>query len=431
MSRLLRVALALVALASTAAAQPGGPQLTVQDVIARAVAQAPEIRAARAGLAESKASAEIGGGFRPSASVNTTPGYASGLPVSILGQVPAIGTVEAHSILFDRSMRTGALSAEAEIESAAAEVEARALSTAQAAAELYGRLAADQMMLASAERRAAALETIAARTNSLRNDGRARDLDVMRAELQSSMAGRRLAEARAAVELDELRLRRAIGWPAAEPLRIGGEAFDGVVPAADDLDVARRRDPSLRSLSAQVDRIGQAAALQKNLFQPTLAAQIQYARLFDRFSRFYLNFRPDDFSVGAFVTVPLWTGGRRAASAEKLTAQLQRLTAEKEGRSTAIEIAVREAEADVRLAMAERDLAQRARDLASEGLRLAGILEGEGRGEANDVPAAEAALSDAEDDLARATLHQIVARARLLGLRGELNAQAPGNARHD
>ena len=183
---------------------------------------------------------------------------------------------------------------------------------------------------------------------------------------------------------------------------------------------ALANDPEVRSLGVRIETAQRALALTERLFQPTIAAQIQYSRLFDRFRRYYLNFTPDDFSVGATVSVPFWTGGHRAAASERLAAQVQQLTAEREARRTEVELAIGEAEAELTDALAERELAVRTQTVAEESLRVAEELTREGRGEVNDVPLGQIALADAADAVANARLHVVISRARLLSARGEM-----------
>jgi outer membrane protein TolC len=76
--------------------------------------------------------------------------------------------------------------------------------------------------------------------------------------------------------------------------------------------------------------------------------------------------------------------------------------------------------ADVSEANAESELARRAQEVAREGLRVAEELAREGRGDANDVPAAQIALADAEDEGSSAAAHLTAVVARLRLLRGEL-----------
>ncbi len=266
-----------------------------------------------------------------------------------------------------------------------------------------------------------AYQTVVSRLQALLAEGRARTLDVDRAALQVSTARRAALQAEAAQQLDTLRLRQMIDWPANEPIEMRPEPVEPNAPLpAGSLTVAEQNDPSIRSLNLRIEQLRRATALQRNLFRPTVAAQIQYSRLFNRYSQFYLHFKPDDFSVGATIDLPLWTGGQRAATVSRLAAQLERASAELQQRKQAIELSVREAEAGVKDAVAEIELAGRVHELAAESLRVSQAMAAEGRGEPNDVTLAEASLAEADAEVATAELHLRTARARLAVLRGEL-----------
>ena len=375
--------------------------ISLQDAITKAIAHSPELHALEASVAEAKANAALGDAFRPAASISTTPGYATGLPTAVLGQVPAIASVETHRLLYDASARAEQIGAASQIDATIARLESRKREIAQNVAELYARVAADQVQSASAQRRVTAHETIASRTIALRKEGRVRDLDVDRANLQIANAKRVALQTRNHLELDQLRLDRMVG----EPVTVNGDA---------SLSLSMTGDPELKSLDARIEALQRAVGLQHRLFQPSIAAQAQYMRLFDRYRRYYLNFKPDDFVIGATVTLPIWTGGHRGASAARAEAQLQQLISQRDLRKTEVELVMREAEVDLAQAVAEGDLAARTRAIAAESLRVAEELAKEGRGEANDVPLAQIALADAEDEVANANAHKMTAQAKLL-----------------
>ncbi len=386
--------------------------ISLQDAITRAIAHSPELRALRASVAEAQANAALGDAFRSTASVATTPGYASGLPTAVLGQVPALATVEAHRLLYDPSARADQLGMASQVDATIARLESRKREIAQNVAELYARIAASQVQAASAERRVNAYETIATRTEALRREGRARDLDANRATLQAASAKRGALQAHNRLELDQLRLNRMVG--------------ESVTLAEGDaslsLSMTRAPDPELRSLDSRIESLQRAVNLEQRLFKPTIAAQVQYSRLFDRYRRYYLNFKPDDAVVGATMTLPIWTGGHRAAAAARVKAQLEQLIAQRDLRKTELELAMHEAKADLAQAVAENELAARTQAMAKESLRVAEELAKEGRGEANDVPLAQIALADAEDEVANANAHRVAAQARLLILEGNLTS---------
>jgi outer membrane protein TolC len=379
--------------------------MSLQDAVTKAIAQSPELRALEASVAEAGANAVLGNAFKPSASVSTTPGYATGLPTAVLGQTPAIATVEAHRLLYDPTARVEQIASASEVDAAAARLESRKREIALSVAELYARVAADGVMAGSAEKRVAAYATIASRTDALRKEGRLRDLDVDRAELQVASAKRAALQARSRLDLDQLRLNRMVG----ESVSVTGDA---------SLSLSMTEDPELKALDARIAEMQRALGVQQHMFQPTVATQVQYMRLFDRYRRHYLNFKPDDLAIGATITLPIWTGGQRAATAARVKAQLVQLTAQRDARKTERELALREAQNDLAQAAAEQDVANRARAVAEKSLRIADQLAAEGRGEANDVALAQIAVADADDEVANARAHRAAAAARLSILGG-------------
>jgi outer membrane protein TolC len=181
-----------------------------------------------------------------------------------------------------------------------------------------------------------------------------------------------------------------------------------------------REDPELHALDLRIEALRTAVALANPLWQPSVAAQVQFSRLFDRFRRYYNNFKPNDLSAGVTITLPLWTGGRRAAAAARLTAQLDQLIAGREARRAQLDLANRETTSELHDAQEERVLAERTLDVARESLRVAGQLEAEGRGEVNAVPEAQIAVADAEEDLANADAQVRTVTWRLRFLQKEL-----------
>ena len=393
--------------------------LSMQEAVTRAIAHSPEIRALEAQLLQARANATIADAFRPTASISTTPGYATGLPIAALGQVPAIATVEAHKILYDASARADQIGALSEVEAAESRLESRKREVAQNAAELVARLAADVTLVTSARHRVDAYQIIAVHAEALGREGRARDVDVNRAALQVANANRAALQAQSRLELDQLRLERLTGENVEPTLgRLAPAESRRHVPG-ETLSAAQQNDPELRSLDKRIAAARTVLASEDRLFKPTIFAQIQYSRLFDRYGRYYLNFKPDDFSAAASLTLPIWTSGRRTAAIARVNGQLQELIALRDARRTELELTVREAETDLQQAAAEQNLAEQTVVVARQGLQIAEELEKEGRGEVNDLPLAQIAVADAEDAKAIADSHLTAARARLLIVRGD------------
>ena len=120
------------------------------------------------------------------------------------------------------------------------------------------------------------------------------------------------------------------------------------------------------------------------------------------------------------VVVPVLTGGREEARAFRARAQASRLEAERRAREEALAIEARRADAALGPAALDVSLARRARALGDETVRVARVLDAEGRGEPDGVPKAELELAGAEDELARTEEALVLARLRLLAVRGDL-----------
>lgn len=418
----LVLAFSLVA-GRTAFADSPGP-LTLREVAERAAERAPRVAAARAAAREGAASARAATTLlRPEASISTTPGYSVGLPIGIAGEVPAVFGASARMLVYDASRQGDMLEAKARTEALDGSLEEARSESVRAALVAYARLAADESLVAAAGRRLTAVESLARRAEALVREGRKTTLDSERAALEVARARLKVLDAESDRELDRMDLRRLIGWPdadalvlAEEPLAALPEPQFGAGPAA-----ALSADPVLRSLDRQIEAQQRSAALKARLLQPVVAAAAQYSRLSSvtGYDKYYLNFKNDAFTIGASISLPVFSG-RQAARAAESAARLERLSAERSERDADLRVVTRQAEASAGRAAVEAGLARRAEGIAGESLRLARVMAGEGRGEADGVDRGELEAASAAETAARAALEHFSARIRLLSLRGEL-----------
>ena len=247
MSRTLAL---LVLLSATAGA---AETVSLEQAVNLTLAHSADLRALEARVEQARAEATLADGFRPSASVATTPGYATGLPTAVLGQVPAIGTVEAHRLFYDIESQVDRIGSAARVDAAIAQLAARRREIALETAELYAAAGADTLLVASARRRLAAYQKILETTEALRQEQRARDLDLDRARLQIARAEHRLEGSTTRLELDRLKLSRLAG-EAIEILLVA----DAAAPLpVDSLTAAESRDPELTSLETRIEKLDQ------------------------------------------------------------------------------------------------------------------------------------------------------------------------------
>ncbi|MEX2386016.1 MAG: TolC family protein [Thermoanaerobaculia bacterium] len=427
-SRLLAaagLAAALPALGQ-APAPPGPEALTVRRAAELALERAPHLASTRAAREESDAEASLArDAFHPSAWFTSTPGYTYGLPSTVAGRVPAVAGVEIRQTLYDPARRSGALQAEAAAAGVDAALERACRETVEAAVGAYARCFMDQDRIASARRRVDAAEAIVERVEALTQEGRRTELELERAKLQAARARLKLLNAESDRDLDQLELKRLIGWPGSSPLILAGDP-DGVIPelqAAENLAATRAADPELSSLGREVELLRRSVKLESKRFGPIIEAAAQYQRLakFNDYDKYYLTFTPDNVSIGVTIGIPLWTGGRYGDGVRRARARLEHAEAQLRSRESDLEITVRRAEAAVARSIAEKSLSRRSQGIAEQDLSTLQLLVREGRSELSDLDERELALADADEEAARAELGSVLERVRLLALRGDLS----------
>ncbi len=408
--------------------QPAAPEaaepLTLRRALAIVVSSGDLAQAAAAAEAEAAAAARAASPTRPDLVVTSGPGYAAGLPVP----APSIASVQLHATLYDparRAEQRQALAQAADAQDAARLARERA---AREAGELYGRCLSNEELLAAAAERAAALAGARELTEALLGEGRVTALDLERARLREAEAQGALAEARDSQALDELALRRLLGWPDGRPLRLDPSSTRDL-PGA-DLDAVQRAlssNPGLRTLDAAAAHLEAAARLRGRRLMPLVEGAAQYSRLYKTadWDLYYRGFQPGSWSVGALVTLPLWDGDRSRAEAARTRASLERAKAERRTRARTLEIDTRRALAAVAREASRAGLARQAEQLAQHALETSRALHAEGRVPAPEVAQRQAELADARAARARAEHESFLARLTLAILAGGLLEDLP------
>lgn len=413
--------------APAAATPPSTGTLTVQTAVELALEHSGELAAARASAAEAGAAARLAADWRRSeAYVTTTPAFAHGLPMAVVGTVPAIVGVEATRTLYDVGGRVAELKGRAAQATATAQLERVRADLVRRVVSSYARCWTDEVRLGQARARQQATDRILQHAIARAAEGREEDLAVERLRLRLAEARMATLERESERHLDRLELVQLMGWPsdgAALALQDPAAAIPSPAPG-DDVAAARAADPDLQAAADTVEALGRAASLEGRALAPVVQAQAQYSRLSraNHFDRFYRNFEPDAWSVGVSVAVPLWTGGRRDDAAAGTEAALFRASSARRARESELEVTVRRARSDAELAQARTAVAQQGAGVAEEALRIARLRAGEGRGEPDEVETCEVELAKARDAAALAALESLTARVALLALRGDLIA---------
>jgi outer membrane protein TolC len=401
--------------------------LTVRQAVELAMSRAPEVAVARAAAEQAQAEVrEAGSPRRPQLFLNTTPGYSTGVPLSVAGEVPSLVGARLRMTLYDPIEHGAELETEARAAALDADLEDARFDVARRAASACARLAADEARAASARRLLSARQEILRRERALAAEGRRTELDVERMALEEARARQKLYAAESDRDLDRQELARLTGLPAGAAISVS-EDPSAAVPEpepGDSAALAIGRDRQLAALARQSDALSRSARLLAQTFKPSINAEARYAFVPDAFGydKYYLNFQENVASVGVSVVLPVFTGGREAARAAQSRARLEQVEAERSLRESDVAREAREAEAQLAQAGLRAGIARRAVALAEETLSQARALSREGRGDADGPDRAELALAEAEEELASARREEVDARLRLLALRGELLA---------
>ena len=416
----------LPALVLFALAVPGRPAraarpVTLREAVSAALARSPDLAAAEASREEGAAGARLArAAFRPSASLVATPGYASGLPVAVAGQVPAIGGVDLRQTLYDPSARADALEAEAAGAGGAGAAEAARTAVARATVVLYARCRADGDIVAAAQRRADAAKEILDHTEARRREGRETDLSVERASLAFARARQKALDAASDADLDLRELRLSIGADPGEEIALvddPGTALEGGVP---DRSAAIAADPELRALDRQAEILEALRQARSRAVAPVVQAEAQYWRLASMYDRYYNHFKADDWSIGVAVAVPVFSGGRIGEGRVRAEQAARRAEARARERREALELLLERRESEAARAETAAVLARRERGVAEQAVGVAEALGREGRGSPDAPAESRTALADSDEALARAELGRVAARAEWLGTAGVL-----------
>jgi outer membrane protein len=411
--------------APDAVPSPEARALTVREAVRLALERAPEIAVAENAARQAGAAVDEAGSIRrPQLFLNTTPGYSTGLPLAVAGEVPAAAGASARITLYDAGRRSEELDAQAQAASLFAVLSETRAEVVRRTVAACAKLSADTQRVAGARRRVETREGIARRQRALFREGRLTELDADRAALDEARARQKLDAALSDLDLDRHELARLVGVPAGTPLAVSQDPAEAVPPsgAGDAVAAALARDARLKALSEEADALGRSAKLLAQTFKPTVNAEARYAYIPRGlgYDKYYLSYKENVASLGVSVVLPVFTGGRDTARAAQSRARLARVEAERRVREEDLAQQVRTAEAAVERLRLESGLARRGAALAAEALRQVRALAREGRAEADAVDRAELALVDAEEDAERSAREEIEARLLLLALKGEL-----------
>src|SRR5262245_6460023 len=201
-------------LAAAPSPDPSATPLTLRRAVELALARSPEIAVSRAAAEENASGArEASSERRPQLYINSTPGYSTGLPLSVAGEVPAAAGARVGWKLYDSRERSDELEAQARVFDSEGALAAARADIVRRTVSACAKLSADDARVAGARRALEARESVAQRQKALAREGRLTELDVERASLEEARARQRLYAAESDRDLDGHELARLIGLP--------------------------------------------------------------------------------------------------------------------------------------------------------------------------------------------------------------------------
>lgn len=243
--------------------------------------------------------------------------------------------------------------------------------------------------------------------------------DVLRAQTGVSEARLALVRAEGLVRTARGRLSVVLGLPVATELRVDASPRPISPPAEADLPAALERAlgerPELQAALQEARALRGQVAEARSAFGPRVHLAAGYGR---RDQAFWPE--DDDWSAGASLEVPLFTGFSRGHRVARSRAELARHEARTQGLSLAVEEEVWSAWSRLREAYEAAETAGALVAEAAEGLRLTRERYEAGAGTVTDLLDAQAALARAEAGRTGARWDYQTARARYARATGEL-----------
>jgi outer membrane protein len=431
---LARTALSAIMLAVISAAPSSAAVFTLQDALAAAYQNNPQLEAARAGLrATDEDVSQANAQWRPSINATGSYGVSQGSISGISGAFsshPVIGQVAINQPVFS-SGRIGARigRAKADVEAGRGELAATEQAVLLASVQAYMEVVRDEAVLRLNQDNVRALQDRLAAVQTQFSAGMVTRTDVEQAQA-------RLAQARSGATAASLQL--AVSRAAFESTI--GRPAETLVPAPEPAHLPLSKDAALavavdesplivqaRGAARGAD-YGVAEAVSALLPQMSLSAQYQYLHDVAGTNIYALSGTQQNIAILGQLTIPIYQGGAEEAGvrrAEQLRAQSRYATLAAERKVRQELEAAWQSLASAR-ARFETDRAEMQADLAVIG----GVTEEQKGGERSvlDILNAQVELLGAQVAVETSRSEIVVAAYRLLAAMGRLRAAALGLA---
>lgn len=411
-------------------AQDGPPLLTLKDAMDQAGKLSPEIQLARLRWLESQSGVRIvKSEYQPQLAANVSAAYQTinlqGIGLFIPGFSDRVGpfrTFNARPVLtqtvLDLSLLSRIRSSRERENELKFDLETAREATLLAVVQLYLQIQQAESRIRAAQARASTAEALLKQTRDFNEAGTASKLDVARAAQQFHSESAAVTQSIQTRDELTVTLLRTIGLPPEGKLALSPLPPSTTLPEASSNTAISQR-PEIRSADASL-RAGQqdlAAALRQRL--PKLGFAGDYG---------VSGAGPDrslsTYTVGATLSIPLWTGGRIEAEAQAARLRLEQARARR--RSLELRIAQEVEQSRIGIAAAAKSLLafEQASEAARQALELSRLRFEAGIATSVDTTVAQGSLAQAEDAAIQARYEMQIARARLAYALGDIDSYA-------
>lgn len=237
--------------------------------------------------------------------------------------------------------------------------------------------------------------------------GQASELEVMRAEVERDNLEPQVVQGRNAADLALLNLKRLVNIPLTQPLRLTTPLE---VPAVLDSaavrpseELVRAQQASISAVEEQVDIRRQQVRIARGAFLPNISLSSAYARQLYPSDPFTLNDPwQTDWTVSLQVSLPIFSGGRRAAELGQARVQLEQSRLQLAQLREAVQLQYEQAYGEKQRALAAMQARQRTVDVAQRVYDLTVLRYERGLATQLEVSDARLSLLQARTNLAQA-----------------------------
>ncbi len=336
-----------------------------------------------------------------------------GVPTGMFYEDEALAQVKAKQLLFDGGRtRNSALAAKRAKEAQGESSEAARLDTISSVSQAYFRVLEARELLRTAEVSRSQREAFFKLTEAFKRVGKATKIEALRAEAQLHDSERSLIQAREAVRLSELILKRLIGIGLDAKIDIADsmpEEFSGPGEEERLLHEALSNNPDLKRIGLLKQQAAASLRSARGAYFPEISLQAAYGyRDRDTAPR-----GEDEWTAGVFLEWSIFEGWQTRGQAGKAAARLRQLEWNEKALMDQIKIDLSEALGNVRTALAAVEASKRLATAQEEAYKAATEFYKHGKSTYIEVLTSQAELTQAKASYIRAVGDYHSAMARL------------------